>query len=424
MRLALALDASDLPAGEDEMFLWDGTSNDSFKTRLRPDLELLGPVPDLNADLVSIALTIYAADHTVLRRGEGAEWNERLLDVGIPVTDPATWSAVASELAEIARFLTGDEWHFRFRQKPSVAATAALIPNDSTRVVLVSGGADSATGALVSAAELAGGETHTFVSHASNTVARSAQTAAREAVTAFRPGVLRAHHQVFLARATHRLDGTSFDVEPSSRSRSLLFLALGLAVSSQNAVPLWIPENGFASLNPPLTPERVGVLSTRTTQPWFLWRLSQVLSSIGVHAEIVNPFQMLTKGEMFTRVGELLGGDAASTFLSATNSCSHTDQNWHGAPSGTHCGVCFGCIVRRASFNAAGIHDGTRYLTTEGDRFAGYLDAHSSVVAVQDFVIEPFERAMVMAMPLPPSLRARQAYEICLRGRAELGGVV
>lgn len=233
------------------------------------------------------------------------------------------------------------------------------------------------------------------------------------------PGKQAAHHRLFLSRANKRLDGSRFPSEPSSRSRSFLFLALGLSVASQSKVPLWIPENGFASINPPLGPERLGALSTRTTQPWFLWKIQEVLESVGAHGLIENPFQLMTKGEMFAQAKSLLGSGKSSAFLSATNSCSHTDQNYQGVPSGTHCGVCFGCIVRRASFKAGGVKDATRYMSDEPEHET-YVASHSVVEAARDFASTKIANATIMMMPLPPTLSARQAMELCLRGQAEI----
>jgi hypothetical protein len=122
---------------------------------------------------------------------------------------------------------------------------------------------------------------------------------------------------------------------------------------------------------------------------------------------------------MFTRASGVLGKDGASAFLSTTNSCSHTDQNYQGVPSGTHCGVCFGCIVRRASFKASGLHDQTRYLSAES-RYATYTASHSIVEAVRDFVTRGIDDATVLAMPLPPGLLAGGAKELCVRGLNEM----
>ena len=71
--------------------------------------------------------------------------------------------------------------------------------------------------------------------------------------------------------------------ELSMRSRSLLYLALGLAAAASfgAATPLIIPENGWISLNPPLTTNRLGSLSTRTTHPYFLEQLTGLWRAAG-----------------------------------------------------------------------------------------------------------------------------------------------
>ena len=419
-RLALVVDKRRIPTDVDEVFLWDDDANDSFKSLLGPSLDRLGQVPTLNADFFRIALAVYATDHTVKRQERGSNWNARELVVLVPVSDPELWEAAVAGLIEAVDFLTGDHWAFEFTDLTGIAENDLLLRDTSTRVVLVSGGADSGIGALQSGSTLGTEETHTLVSHASSGAARTPQKHVHEQLEALFAGKQAAHHQLFLGRAQKRLDGTRFPNEPSSRSRSFLFLALGLSIASQSGAPLWIPENGFASINPPLGPERLGALSTRTTQPWFLGKIQAVLESIGAHGTIENPFQLMTKGEMFAQTKTLLGDDEASTYLSGTNSCSHTDQNYQGVASGTHCGVCFGCTVRRASFKAGGVADATRYLSDE-PQHAAYVASHSVVDAAKDFAATKISNATIMMMPLPPSLSARQAMELCLRGQAEIG---
>ncbi|MBF4514157.1 7-cyano-7-deazaguanine synthase [Plantibacter sp. VKM Ac-2885] len=419
-RLALVIDETQMPPDVDEVFFWNDTGDDSFKSGLGPSLMTLGPVPTLNADFVRIALAVYATDHTVKRDARGSNWNTRELIVSVPVSDPSLWDSAANELVEAVNFLTGDHWSFEFTTLTGIAENALLVPDASSRVVLVSGGADSGIGALLSGSTLVDKQTHSLVSHASSGAARTPQKHVHAQLESLFPGRQAAHHRLFLSRAQKRPDGSLFPSEPSSRSRSFLFLALGLSVASQSGASLWIPENGFASINPPLGPERLGALSTRTTQPWFLWKIQNVLASIGAHGTIENPFQLMTKGEMFAQAKTLLGDKKASTYLSATNSCSHTDQNYQGVPSGTHCGECFGCIVRRASFKAGGVVDATRYLSDE-PQHATYVASHSVLEAARDFASSTISNATIMVMPLPPSLSARQAMDLCRRGQAEVG---
>ncbi len=419
-KLALTLDRSSMPTGEDEIFLWDGSATDSFKSQLKPSLESLGPVPVLNADFLRVALTVFASDRSVQRNSKGQGWS-RELDASIPVSDPALWEANAKDLVEIMNYLTGDYWAFRFTKMPIITIPTSLVADTSERVVLVSGGADSGSGAIYSAHSLTRDSTHTLVSHASSAATRTPQAHLHEELEKLFPGKQAAHHQVFIGRKKS-FDSKNYVNEPSSRSRSLLFLALGLSVAAQSGAPLWIPENGFASLNPPLGPERIGSLSTRTTQPWFLWRVCEFLQAIGAHSTIINPFQLMTKGEMFKEVVSILGSEQASSYLSSTNSCAHTDQHYQGGvPSGTHCGVCFGCILRRSSFKAAGVKDQTRYLSDESE-FDEYVSKHTIINAAKDFVASEVSDATIMTMPLPPTMTTREAKNLCQRGQGEIRG--
>lgn len=426
-RLALSLDRADADGleGFDEVFLWPGTGVGSFNTKLKPSLASLGAVTSINADFVRIALAVYAADQSVRREFQGSDWNRRTFELSVPVSDRATWTSHKESLDGLLGYLTGDQWSVDFRSAAIPSAAATLLEDTSKHTVLLSGGADSATGALHSAESLKPGETHSLVSHSSSGAAKSSQRLVSAALCVHFAGRISTHHRIFLRRGKKRLDGTRFPNERSSRSRSLLFLALGLAVAGQSGGPLWIPENGFASLNPPLGPERVGALSTRTTQPWFLWRVSSLLSGVGGHGLIVNPYERMTKGEMFQRVEATLGAEGSSKYLSMTNSCSHTDQHYLGVPSGTHCGVCFGCVVRRSSFKAARILDQTKYLDGESNsKTQAYLDGKSVLTAVSDFVESGVQESTIMSTPLPPFYSARSALELARRGMNELAEFV
>lgn len=421
--IALCLTRADADAsGADEVFLWDGTPRDSFNTGLRPDLKQLGSVPPINADFIRVALGVYAADHSVLRQRGGSNWNQRDFTLSIPVIHVDEWQGAAASFERTLAFLTGDRWTLQFARLSPSEESGVLVPDTAVRTVLVSGGADSASGALVSAALLQPGEGQRLVSHSSSGSSASApQQRVATALEEWFRGTTIYHHQVHLQRKSRRLNGTRFRREPSSRSRSLLFLSLGLAVASQSGHRLWIAENGFASINPPLGPERVGALSTRTTQPWFLWRVGSLLTDLGGFGQVENPFQALTKGDEYRRVVELVGSDRASSFLSSTNSCSHSDQQYLGkVASGSHCGTCFGCVLRRAAFVAAELPDATPYLAERGGKYSEYANQRSIENAVRDFVDAGVDESFLMTTPLPPSLTLADARSLYTRGLTEL----
>jgi hypothetical protein len=406
----------------DEVFLWTRTAKSTYTGTLDPHLTAFGPVGRANVDFVRIALAVFSADRSVLRQARGSDWNDRDFALTVEVSDPAAWQAHAAELAKTIGFLTGDRWNFTFTQA-ALSGTAELDLDGSTpaSTVLLSGGADSAAGALLAALDLGQGATLQLVSHFSATSISPFQKDLVERIRKFAPDITVVHRQVNLNRAAKRLDGSNFKNEPSSRSRSLLFLALGLAAAEKSGQPLLIPENGFASLNPPLGPERRGSLSTHTTHPRFLTDLQQVLTKVGAYGVIDNPFQQLTKGQMFGLLAERVGKAEAADYLSATNSCSHTDARYSGVAAGSSCGVCFGCLVRRASFHAAGITDTTVYLADDtSGKCQSFVSQKSIVEAMHDFAADDPKPRMVMKMSLPESYAPSAALDLCRGGVQEL----
>jgi len=230
--------------------------------------------------------------------------------------------------------------------------------------------------------------------------------------------------QVHHSRGRHTASGHWYLKEDSTRSRSLIFIAFGLALASVNGVPLWIPENGYASINPPLSSNRRGSLSTKTTHPAFLSGVQAILAKVGAHHDLVNPFESLTKGEMFVRVKDAIGADAASAFLSKTVSCSHTGARSYGISPSVSCGVCFGCVLRKASFHASGIADGTTYLDAAGsDRLQHWLDSKTVVPTMRDFLQSDFGVADLATHRVPASMPLDGVGDLCLRARDELRGL-
>lgn len=420
-RLRLSLPERPTVAQAAETFLWATETRDSFVTRLGPSLGALGPVPKPNIELVRLAATVLAADRSVPRRVRGSNWSRRSIELSVPVFEASRWEAVADRLSSLLAFLSGDDWNLQFvnARSPKEQVTTATARNE--RVILLSGGADSAIGALVARDEL-GGRSYALVSHIGATNLSPIQAGVAKQVERLVVGGDQTHHQIRLGRGRRRVDGTPFPNEFTTRSRSLLFLSLGLAIASVDQVELWIPENGFASLNPPLGADQRGSISTRTTHPTFLSELSEVLSEIGVHAAIGNPFERMTKGEMFGVAAGLIGDSEASTFLTSTHSCAHTGHRSFRLPVTAHCGVCFGCLLRRSAFAASGLADRTSYLFSLGrSDLRSYLADKSMERAVREFVARGVTDRDVVAMALPRTYPGRDALDLIRRSARELG---
>lgn len=401
-------------------FYWAPQGRGSFVSTYGPALGGLGSVPKPNIEFVRIAAAAYGADRSTPRRADGSNWSQRELNLTVPVSDIARWEPIADRLASLLGFLSGDEWTLNFVRSRWPKETITEQSSTPARAVLLSGGADSAIGALVSRHEL-GTEPHVLVSHFGPTVLPPIQRTIAADIAALLPGPAQEHRQIHFSRRGEQPNGVAFKSEPSSRSRSLLFIAFGLAVASINGVPLWIPENGFASLNPPLGPDRRGSLSTRTTHPLFLDGLQALLQEAGVHAELINPFREMTKGEMFRRAADIVGVSEAGALLSKTLSCAHTGHRAHGFSITVGCGVCFGCLVRRAAFAASGLEDRSQYLSNLSEpKLSKYLADKSAERSLQLFLEDGIRPADVAAMSLPSSYGARQALELCQRAMDEL----
>jgi 7-cyano-7-deazaguanine synthase in queuosine biosynthesis len=416
-----SLRASDLRTS----FYWTAEGPSSFEGPFGPRLGAVGPVRLENIDFVRLALLVFAADRTTPRSGGGSNWSQRDFHLRVPVANPVPWESAKKSLEPLLAFLTGDIWALDFyRARPPREPVRKQLSNVAAkRVVLLSGGADSAIGALLSRSQLSANEGHLLVSHVGAKNLAPIQREVAMAAERLLPGPSQAHMQVGLRRSSRQIDGASFTSEPSSRSRSLLFLSLGLAAASVKDVPLWIPENGFASLNPPLDPNRRGSLSTRTTHPAFLEGLSQVLAKVGAHSSIHNPFASMTKGEMFAFAADLLGTNDATAFLTATHSCGLTGQRAFGLSVVRQCGVCFGCIVRQASFRAAGLKDGTDYITPgASQQVDAWLGRNSVEPAMRRFLQRGVRSRDLVALSLPASYPTAAAGDLCRRACAELQG--
>jgi 7-cyano-7-deazaguanine synthase in queuosine biosynthesis len=390
-------------------------------TNTDPDLGQLGNVPTANREAVWLATAAFLADRTIPRL---TGW-QREIEIAVPLGE--SWLGVRAVVEALLSFLTSDTWILSAEPVPpvfdeEVSGFAVSDPNDV--VCLFSGGSDSLCGVVDC---LVKGRRVTVVSHWDWSVHAGIQTrVVAELEKVF--GAEISQVQIHLGRKAQQIGGATFPDETSRRSRSLLFIALGLAVAASHSLPLVVAENGFTSLNPPLAPERIGALSTRTTHPKFLEHLRNVLDRVHAHAEFSTPFDRKTKGEMFSSVAGALGPDIASELLTKTHSCSHARfAGMFGLSPETHCGVCLGCLVRRGAFVSAGLNDGTIYLAThlpEPQR-KEFLESLARV----DVEVARYAKARVLgpadilSMDLPDDQDLDEALALIQRGFAELGSL-
>lgn len=398
--------------------LWRAPPTESsFRVSIDPELRQLGDVPEANRDMVAFAIAVFLADRTVARP---REW-ERNIDLDVPMYRAAKWRGLSSDPEQMLERLTSDRWSLTFHKRATPPKDKPGTRPEADLVSLFSGGADSLCGAVRALSEK---RRVLLVSHWDWGPHSGYQKRLAKWLTERFPGQV-VHQQVWIGRG-EPLGTGHFANEPSRRSRSLMFISLGAAMSAvQPALPLWIPENGYASLNPPLAGERRGSLSTRSTHPLFLAELRAVMNTTGSHADYTNPFASMTKGEMFMEVKGFLGEDGASQLLSMSHSCAHV--RWAagtGLRPDTQCGVCFGCLVRRAAFHAADLADHTTYLHTAIPQNAQPArvrrTASAEVKTVQYAVDRGIKLSDILAMGLPEGESLDDAVEVSQRGLEEL----
>ena len=342
------------------------------KSNLKVDFEQLWNrfglkcLSEICEDLIVIAASVYAVDKRVPRSDsiikESADNWTRNLNVSVPVLEYEKWKAVKNEFEALLNFLSGDVWNLDFRKTEIkyegnlARRKCEILEAEFEAVSLFSGGLDSFSGAI---RLLENGKSICFVG------CREYYALARRIDELI---------QILREEYPNKIEGIVFKADPgiprkinenlrsrytenTSRSRSLLFLSVAVAVASivGNNIPVYIPENGFIGLNLPLTPNRIGSCSTRTTHVHFIKLFNKILSSIGIGHCIENPFAYKSKGEIIKDVKDT---KAFKRGAGKTISCSHPMRGDKGIPGRPrNCGYCYPCLIRRASLNGINVNE-------------------------------------------------------------------
>lgn len=336
----------------------------------------LGMQPTQRAlDFLSFALSVIAADESCPRDLCSDGWT-REIELNVSINDMDFWDTQKESLNSTLNFLTGDIWQiqftsgglqlpsrYRFKQQPYEA------------VCLLSGGMDSLIGALDLAS---GGQRLMLVSQISKGDKDNQRRFA--GLLPNNPGHIQLNHNTHLPSHPTRLH------ERSQRARSIIFLAYGILAAtsldryrSGEEVHLYVPENGFISLNIPLTPLRIGSLSTRTTHPVFMTAIQDFLDTANLHIRIVNPYQFKTKGEMLI--------ECQDQTTIRDNIFDSTSCGRYARTSFIHCGRCVPCLVRRAAIRRWGEQDRTSYrylnLSINDTDHRNHDDVRSMAMAIE-----------------------------------------
>ena len=376
-------------------------------------------VPQAAVDFLTISMAVTAADTFVVRERAAQDGWARDIRLKVPVGDPARWHPALSVLEQALRFLSGDNWGIELLGG-GPAAPIPRVRGDLIRmdghdcVCLFSGGLDSAIGAINL---LADRERPLLVSHSyRGDKSRQEMIWGRLPVSLSR----------FLANANPTCRARRYATDVSMRTRSINFLAYGVVVASSfesllvpRPVKLAVPENGLIALNAPLTPRRIGSLSTRTTHPHYLDLIQKALDMVGLNVRIVNPYRHQTKGEMLRGCRDQA---TLRAIVDSTVSCGKWKR------TGVQCGRCVPCLIRRASYHSAEIHDGTEYgsgdlaavMATEKHRDDLLATAIASRKAMRA-TPEELRNWVSMSGPLPlDPLERDDHFAVFSRGMAEV----
>jgi hypothetical protein len=307
-------------------------------------------------DFLEIASYVFAADCST-QRGEWKDekseepWGRDLAFL-IGVREPQFWETpkVKSLMKEVLSFLSNDTYSFQFvpLEKDRRLQTPYFEFRDKDdwpfhkpdRVVMFSGGLDSLAGIVESAAS--GGKS-VLVSHRPVSTLDARQRKLFGELLKTYPGQL-FHVPVWINKDER------FGREPTQRTRSFLFTALGTIVAqSIDAQGIRFYENGVLSVNLPLAEEALRARASRTTHPVTLHLLSSLAAAVtGRELLIDNPFLHKTK----TEVVQILAKHDQTDLIPLSCSCSHL---MFQPSKRRHCGSCSQCIDRRFALAGAGL---------------------------------------------------------------------
>lgn len=388
--------------------------------KILDEVKRLGIEPsDTVMDFLTIALAVTAADTFVLRKDTANGWC-RSFSITLPLCQPDVWQANKTHLEQILHFLSGDIWQFNFQaggqlppQPYKLNSRAKLVDlRKKNSVCLFSGGLDSAIGAIDL---LEQGYSPVLVSHSYKGDKKRQQMI----VEKLNQSSYANQFSQFNAIAQPHLNngGTT---EITMRTRSLNFLAFAVVSAYalqevvQQAIDIFVPENGVISINAPLTPRRVGTLSTRTTHPYFIQELQKLFTAVNIPFILKNPYQFKTKGQMIAECANL---PLLQQIIPDTVSCSHWKRK------NQQCGVCVPCLIRRASLHYANITNDAQYEFNDIRQILIHQDRRDDLFALMSAIHQKNHRNMnqwVLQSGSLPIQQLNQFSDIFMNGLNEV----
>ncbi|WP_406042077.1 hypothetical protein OG799_00880 [Micromonospora sp. NBC_00898] len=233
-------------------------------------------------DLLQVARAVFLADKLSLRAETDDRWTRRI-DLSVQVAHADVWTEVALTLLNrLTETLTADRWTIR------VHPGAAVWPQQDTllatsrveEAALFSGGLDSSAYAAERSRASAGDLL--LVSY----YEPQWGTQQDRVLTAIRRSSPR---DIWQFKASQQVRAQHRELEPSARTRGLLYAATAVYLAAAHEVPrVAVPKNGQLGLNPALTAARVAACSTRSVHPYTLSLLNELICALGGTVAVVN----------------------------------------------------------------------------------------------------------------------------------------
>ena len=317
------------------------------------------------ADLLDVALSVYAADRQSRRSSDGTGTGNRWIVVRMSVREPAFWrrSETMERLIDYLYWLGEDDWDFEFVRRQSelnIAESRQYLfnspPNPPTSVSLFSGGLDSLAGLVAhNQSEPAG--SHVLVSGYSNSRLAGQQRkqvdSIKEKSTSFAIPPAEIHHLALPYGLCHV---TACKEEGTQRTRAFVFLTFGaIAALKARTNTLWVYENGVGAMNLPLSAMQLGVDNYRGVHPRSLLMAEKLFESVLEDSvEIRNPYLFHTKAE----ICRSLPSSGLSGLVRETVSCDSYPIRLLNRPQ---CGRRTSCILIRQALYCGGLsgYDGS-----------------------------------------------------------------
>lgn len=287
-------------------------------------------------DLLDIFAIIYIYDIRTIRK------KKRRINVEVPVNNIHIWEKVKTKINKLVNYVTNDvdRWTINFTKynktkkikKPILFNKGEIF--SQKKIALFSGGLDSFAGICNDIKDIP--------------------------TKLFLPGFKINNHEYHSQKKLyndffHKVDSSinydifSLDfkkVEPTQRTRSLLFFALGITVAySLDITELLLYENGIMSLNPEINYSRY---TTKTTHPITINYMNNILLKANINIKISHPFLFKTKGQMINLIPSKY-----LKYIKETMTCGKSRQDQRFDTSKKQCGACVPCVLRKISMTYA-----------------------------------------------------------------------